>query len=170
MKATIVELLDILEKETDCYQKMRSVLADEEKSIGLAGRDRFDRVQQEKEALVARLKQLEDLRRRLVDKLAPARRVQGPALTVSELAGMLGSPDDRKLLAKASRLRSLIREVQASNSRNQQRIEQYLSFVKGSLRLLTDLLDSSPVYQKPGTRQPMTGCRPGAGRLIRGSV
>ena len=170
MKPDIDELLDILEKETDCYRKMQTVLADEEQSIGLTGRDRFDRVQQEKEALVARIGKLEIRRRQIVEHLTHAFPEHAGPVTVTRLAGELDPPDNRTLLDLARRLRSLIEDVQAKNSRNQQLIDQYLRLVKGSLRLLSNLMDSGPIYRKPGSRQPVTGCRPGAGRFIRGSV
>ena len=170
MKSKMDELLDILEKETDCYRRMQTVLADEERAIGLTGRDRFERVQLEKEALVARIGKLEGLRRRLVDQLAPCGMDSERPITVSELAGMLGPSDNQKLLDSSKHLRLLIRDVQARNRRNQLLIDQYLNLVKGSLRLLTDLIDSSPTYQKPGARQPLAGRRPGAGRFIRGNV
>ena len=170
MKPNIDELLDILEKETDCYRKMQTVLVDEEQSLGLTGRGRFDRVQQEKEALVARIGKLEIQRRQMVAHLAQALPELGKPVTVSRLAGELDPPDNRKLLDLARRLRALIEGVQAQNSRNQQLIDQYLRLVKGSLGLLSNLMDSGPIYRKPGSRQPVTGCRPGAGRFIRGSA
>jgi len=170
MKPKMDELLDILEKETGCYRKMQTVLADEEEAIGLTGRDRFERVQLEKETLVARIGKLEGLRRRLADQLAPSRMESKQPITVSELAGMLGPPDNQRLLDSAKNLRSLIGVVQAKNRRNQVLMDQYLSLVSGSLRLLTNLMDSNPTYTKPGVRQPVTGRRPGAGRFIRGSA
>jgi len=170
MKPKIDELLDILEKETDCYREMQTVLADEVRSIGLTGRDRFERVQDRKETLVGKIRKLERFRRQVVDRLAPCRQKPGKVVTVSELAGMLEPPDNQKLRVQAARLRALIGDVQTQNKRNQLLIDQNLSLVKGSLRLLTNLMDSSPTYQKPGARQPVSGCRPGTGRFIRGSV
>ena len=170
MKPNIDELLDVLKKEADCYRKMQRVLADEENAIGLTGRGRFERVQQEKEALVVRIGKLEGFRRQLVDQLTPSWMDSEKPITVSNLAGMLDPPDNQKLLDSAKSLRVLIGDVQAQNRRNQQLIDQYLSLVKGSLRLLTNLMDSGPTYRKPGSRQPVGGRRPGAGRLIRGSV
>ena len=170
MKPNINELLDILEREIDCYGQMQTVLTDEEQAIGLTGRSRFDRVQQEKETLVARIGGLERLRRQIVDRLAAALPGLDRSVSVSQLAGRLDPPDDRRLLVQAERLRALIKDVQVHNRRNQRLIDQYLRLVKGSLRLLTNLMDSEPTYQKPGARQPLAGCRPGAGRFIRGSV
>ncbi len=170
MQPKLSELLLILETETQCYQTMKVVLTDEAQSIGLTGRRRFERIQQEKEALVAKLKRLEGRRRRLVDRLAPADRRPETPLTVSQLARRIDPPGRQQLLDQANRLRQLIGEVQTSNRRNQRLIGHQLDLVNGSLRLLTNLMDSSPVYPKPGTPSPATGPRSGAGRIIRGSV
>ena len=170
MKPKIDELLAILQKETDCYRTMQTVLAKEEESIGLSGKNRFDRVQGEKEDLVAKIGKLETIRRQLVDRMASSPDDGSPSVTVSQLADRLDAPDNQRLRSQAVELRSLIAKVHVQNKRNQQLIDQYLHLVKGSLHLLTNLMDSSPTYMKPGTRQPANGCRTGNGRFIRGSV
>ena len=170
MQPNLSKLFHILEKEIDCYRRMQAVLSAEAQSIGLTGKDCFERIQPDKEGLLSQLKQLERGRRQIVKHLAASRGWQEKQLTVTQLAARLDPPDNQKLLNRANRLRELIKDVQTSNRNNQQLIGHYLNLVSGSLQLLTNLMESSPVYQKPGTHQPLTGRRPGAGRFICGSV
>ncbi|MDX2454181.1 flagellar protein FlgN [Desulfosarcina sp.] len=166
MHAKIMKLLDILDEEAACYRDMKSVLSDEEASISLARKERFDRVQLEKESLLVKIQQYEKMRVSLVDQLADAYQVDEPIVTVSKLARYLSAPYYEKLLFRANRLRSRIVEVQLKNKHNQQLIRQYLELIKGALKLLNRLIYDNSVYQKPGTRHPAMGYRGSGGRIF----
>jgi flagellar biosynthesis/type III secretory pathway chaperone len=170
MKKTIVQLIATLETETDCYRQMNQLLDDEQASITLSANSQFDRLQQEKEALVIKLQALEDNRRHLVDGFNAASSPDGQPRTVSQLAQGIEPPYDHQLLTSAKRLRSLIEAVQRKNRRNQKLINENLDLIKGALKLLSDLIDGSPVYQRPGVHHATVGFKPGGGRFVRGTV
>ncbi|MCB2147982.1 MAG: flagellar protein FlgN [Deltaproteobacteria bacterium] len=170
MNVKIIELLTLLDEETACYQSMQNVLIDEETSISLSRKEPFDRVQYEKESLVVKLQQLEEKRKTLVDQLSGAYATDGESMTVTQLAGSVKPPTSEKLMSRASRLRSIIEDVREKNRRNQLLINQNLDLVKGSLKLLTNLIIDSPVYQKPGTHQSSVGYQAPGGRFICGTV
>ncbi|MEE4112166.1 MAG: flagellar protein FlgN [Desulfobacteraceae bacterium] len=170
MNVKIIELLDILDEEAACYLEMQRVLDDEERSISLSGRERFDRVQHDKERLVAELQRHEEKRRMLVGRLSEAYRTDGIAMTISQLAQVIKPPSRQHLLDRANRLRSIIGDVHEKNRRNQLMINHHLDLINGSLKLLTHLIEDSSVYQKPGTHQPSVGYPTGGGRFICGSV
>jgi flagellar biosynthesis/type III secretory pathway chaperone len=170
MQPTITKLLTILDEETACYRDMKTLLADEEKAISLSEKDRFDQVQMEKEMLVCRLLQFEETRKGLVAQLADTYAVGRKTMTVSQLAHVVDSPSDQELLSRADRLRSIMRDVQEKNSRNRLLINHYLKLIKGSLKLLTHLIEDTSVYQKPGAHRPSGGYPIGGGRVICGTV
>ena len=163
-------LLDLLDEETACYQKMQRVLTDEESSMSLTRKERFVQVKHEKELLVAKLQRLEENRKMLVARLSEAYRTDGSAMTLSQLAQVVDPPTRQHLLDRAGRLRSIIGDVHGKNRRNQLMINQYLELIDGSLKLLTHLIEDNSVYPKPGTRQPSLGYPTGGGRFICGSV
>ncbi len=169
MNTKIVQLLAVLKQELTCYREMKTVLSDEETSISLAAREGFDQVQVEKESLVVRLQRHEEARMQLVGHLSARCAPDGKPMTVCQLARCVNPPYDQQLLDCADRLRATIGEVQETNRRNQLLINQFLGLVKGSLKMLTDLIEGSPVYTKPGTHQS-AGFRSGGGRFIRGTV
>ena len=170
MNMKILELMDILDEEAACYRDMQRVLDDEEASISLSKKERFDQIQYEKESLVVELQKLEAKRKTQVSQLSEVHGTDGQSMTVSQLAQFVKPPTRERMLARASVLRSLIGDVQDKNRRNQQMIKQFLDLIKGSLKLLTHLIEDSSVYQKPGTHQPSAGYQNGGARFICGTV
>ena len=170
MNMKIIELMDILDEEAACYRDMQRVLTEEQASISFSRKERFDQVQYEKESLVVKLQQLEEKRKTLVGQLSEAYATDGRSMTVSQLAHFVEPPTGDKLLARAGCLRSIIGDVHDRNRRNQLMINQYLDLIKGSLKLLTSLIEDNSVYQKPGTHQSAVGYQIGGGRLIRGTA
>ena len=106
----------------------------------------------------------------LIGQLSEAYLTNGKSITISQLAHFVEQPIRRRLLDRASCLRSIIGDVHEKNRHNQLMINQYLDLIKGSLKLLTNLIEDSSVYQKPGTHQPSVGYQTGGGRFICGSV
>jgi flagellar biosynthesis/type III secretory pathway chaperone len=166
----IIELMDILDEEATCYRDMQRVLTEEQASISFSRKERFDQVQYEKESLVVKLQQLEEKRKTLVGQLSEAYATDGRSMTVSQLAHFVEPPTGEKLLARAGCLRLIIGDVHDKNRRNQLMINQYLDLIKGSLKLLTSLIEDNSVYQKPGTHQSAVGYQNGGGRFICGTA
>jgi flagellar biosynthesis/type III secretory pathway chaperone len=159
-----------MDEEAACYHDLETILADEEDSISLSRKDRFDLVQLEKDALVVKLQLFEEQRKSLVDQLSDDFFSDRGPLTISQLVPFVKPPFDEKLLARADCLRTTISHVQKKNKRNQLLINQYLDLVKGSLKLLNNLIDNTSIYQRPGTSRASVGYQSGGGRLICGTV
>ncbi len=170
MNKKILKLLAILDEEVACCKDMKTILADEEESISLSGKERFHQVQLEKEALVAKIKQSEKKRQHLVNQLAEIYQVVEPIVTVSKLSQYLPAPYNEKLLLRAEQLRSHLGEVQLKNKHNQQLLRHYLDLIQGSLKLLTHMIDNNSIYRKPGSDHPSTGYRSTGGRIFCGNV
>ena len=170
MKVKIIELLDLLDEEAACYREMQRILVDEETSISLSRKEPFDQIQNEKEFLVVKLQRLEESRKILIGQLSEAYLTNGKSITISQLANFVEQPIRRRLVDRASCLRSIIGDVTEKNRHNQLMINQHLDLIKGSLKLLTSLIEDSSIYQKPGTHQTSVGYHAGGGRIICGTV
>jgi len=170
MNVKIIELLDLLDEEAACYQEMQRVLTDEEASMSFTRKEPFEQVQNEKELLVAKLQRLEESRKMLIGQLSEAYLTNGKSITISQLANLVEPPTRQHLLDRAGRLRSIIGDVNEKNRHNQLMINQYLDLINGSLKLLTNLIEDSSIYQKPGTHQTSVGYHAGGGRIICGTV
>lgn len=170
MNVTIMKLLAILDEETACYRAMQNILAEEEASITLSGKDGFDQVQIGKESLLIKIQHYEKVRKNLVDQLADAYQVDEPAMTVSKLARYIAAPDKEKLLQRAKCLRSCMADVKLKNNHNRQLIRQYLELINGSLKLLNRVIYDNSVYRRPGTGHSATGYQSSGGRFFCKSV
>ena len=106
----------------------------------------------------------------LIGQLSEAYLTNGKSMTISQLAHFVEQPIRRRLLDRASCLRSIIGDVHEKNRHNQLMINQCLDLIKGSLKLLTNLIEDRSVYLKPGTNQLSVGYPTGGGRFICGSV
>ena len=111
MNVKIIELLDLLDEEAACYREMRRILVDEETSISLSRKEPFDQVQNEKEFLVVKLQRLEESRKMLIGQLSEAYLTNGKSITISQLANFVEQPIRRRLVDRASCLRSIIGDV-----------------------------------------------------------
>ena len=170
MQTQFEALLEILKAETACYREMQNILVEEEASISLALKTNFENLQIQKETLVDSLQGFESRRKRCVDQLSARYASQGEAVTVRQLARFADPVCRRRLLESADRLRAVLGDVQTKNRRNQRMINQNLGLVKGSLRLLSQMIEGSPVYRKPGTSHGAIGFQRGGGRFVRGSA
>ena len=170
MIASLEALLVILNKETACYREMKTVLDEEADSISMMPKGRFDRIQNAKESLVLRLQRLEKKRQHLVDELGRTLTPLDPPTTVSQLASYVKSPYDSRLQTGATQLRTIMGTVQTQNRNNQLLINQYLGLIEGSIKLLSDLIDGSPIYHRPGTQPSSIGFQSGGGRILRGTI
>ncbi len=132
--------------------QMEKVLADEEASLAFSRKERFERVQLEKESLVVTIQKHATMRKCLVDQLAEVCRMREPIVTASQLVQYLPEPDNEKLLSRTNRLRSRIAAVQSKNRHNRLLIHQYLELTQGALKLLTRLIDDNPDLPKTGNR------------------
>lgn len=170
MIANLEALLAILDKETACYRELKTVLDDEADSISLMPKDRFSGIQNAKESLVVRLQHLEKERLHLVDEVGRALTPLDPPKTVSQLVRLVKSPYDSRLQTGATQLRTIMGAVQSQNQHNRLLINQYLGLIEGSIKLLSDLIDESPIYHRPGTQPSSIGFQAGGGRILRGTV
>lgn len=168
-KTKTARLVNILDDEAACYRRLEAVLADEETAMSLSGKNRFDGIQRDKQALVTKIQQVENARQRLVDRLADDLGMTQSPVTVGDLAPYLSASEGNDLLSSAERLRSVLFDVRVKNERNQQLIGQYQTLINGSLKLLTGLMDDPPVYRKPGSSAQPSGYRSGCGRIFCGT-
>lgn len=169
MRTQMDKLLRVLDEEADCYRDMKSVLIDEQASLSFLRKERFEQVQQKKEALVVKLQEHEKTRRQLVDRVAETYPVAPSALTVSNLARLLPGPDGAKLRSRADRLRSCMADVRSLNKKNQQLVCHYRDLTTGALKLLAGLMDDDSVYGKPGWNHAAGGYCSGGGRIFCGT-
>jgi flagellar biosynthesis/type III secretory pathway chaperone len=150
----LIRLLFTLEEMVKRYQKLLSVLQ-REKGLMIEGNlNDLIPCLNDKEALLAELKELEDRRLREIDPLA--RRLQMTArseegVSLRQLIGVVSLPYRGRLISCYDRLRALLSSVTEINQINGLLVGRILQQVNGLLGLLTHLSTAPQTYQATGS-------------------
>ncbi len=170
MDADIYRLITLLDEETAAYQSMETVLEEEYELSALSGRERLEAVESRKARLIARIRDLEQKRARLVGQVARRHGAENPSITVRQLGRMLPAVERDRLLSRANALRTLIDAIRTKNRRNRKLIHQYLVLIDGALKLFARVIDDDAVYSKSGDDRPSSGYRRNGGRIFCGNA
>lgn len=172
MKPNFDYLIEIMDEEISCYERMQAILSEEKQAVMHRQRDDFHRIIQEKQSLVEEIKQIEERRRHRVDKMAQELRLADDALPLkaSQLAGHLAPPMAGQLVERATVLKRLMTHVKMENNANARLFSHYLELVHGALKMLNGLVYGHSVYAKPGTGSRVTGYGGNCGKVFCGNI
>jgi flagellar biosynthesis/type III secretory pathway chaperone len=169
MDEKVTALVSIIDDVSQCYSEMQRILSEEAQSISIVDRKRFERILKKKARLVEKIKTREQIRQAAVDRLATAYQLQGNAVTLRRLARQLPPPDAEKVIASATALRRRIAAVREQNRLNRERIRRCVALIDSSLKLLTALIDSAPIYRNSGKPHLSGGYDRSGGRIFCGT-
>lgn len=105
-----------------------------------------------KEALVARVKDLEDKWMGTADKLCKNLGLEESTPRLSEIAGRFEGAQREKLMQLQSVLNLLIRRTTSINKQNDVLIQSALTHIGGAMKSIRDTLSKNSTYEKKGTR------------------
>jgi flagellar biosynthesis/type III secretory pathway chaperone len=133
MQAELNAITDSLGRELALYQELVQV-AGEEREILLTGdHDRLMGTAERKLTLCRNLAQVQESRRRLMQKLSPA---EDRALKLSDLADWLPAPERGPFRSLVARLAGLAKELGGLNQRNKSFLEEALGTVEDILGMI----------------------------------
>ncbi|BBO79822.1 hypothetical protein DSCO28_03880 [Desulfosarcina ovata subsp. sediminis] len=172
MNPKLNQLLQVMDRETDCYQDMQTLLAEEKNTASLSNHDHLLKIGQKKQTLINALKQMEGERLQLVEALAREYGIadQEQPLTASRLAGYLDPEPASRLADRARALKRLIKQVHSKNNANAKLFSYYLELTHGALKMLNDLIYGHSVYAKPGTGARVSGYGSNRGKVFCGNI
>lgn len=130
MASLIMDLIQVLEEETGCYELLRE-MADNKKDVIIKGDlpSLQDMTQHEQE-MAGQLLRLEKKRIALIGDIATVTNHDEEAMTVSQLIELLnGQPEQHKLRDVSQKLIDTVRPLQEANKTNEVLLKQSLEFV-----------------------------------------
>lgn len=133
------------------FRTLRGVLVEEKEGILSSDARRVDQANQLKEELVVRIRGLEEWRSTLWKEMGTCLRRDPASLTLSDLLVVEPVGGSLEFRASLSTLSGLLSEVQKTNADIRCLILGTLELIRGSISLLTGLLNGHGVYQKTGT-------------------
>jgi flagellar biosynthesis/type III secretory pathway chaperone len=170
MPQTLNQLLATLDDEMKGYRDMQAVLSKERDAATRSDKDQLMHVCQSKQAIVQILKQTEERRQALVERLSSQYGVKERPLTVHRLCAHMEEPYATRLKCLAGDLKTQVETVRQANEANAKLFSHALELVHGSLKLINELIYSQAVYQKPGRDHRVQGYAGDRGRVFCGSV
>ncbi len=162
----IEQLLDILNRETELYQAMSTVLNKEKDAAIQSELIALNEAEIEKENILVALGLLEGQRRKLVTRLADTLGYSAQDINLTQISQMVAEPFAGRLKRAKSELSALLEAVQAANQRNKQLFEHSRELLRGSFNLLSEFKEPNPIYYRSGTIQNTSA----AGKCVRDEI
>ena len=153
MEPMINQLLRVLERESELYRSMLTVIDQESKGAIRSDLNALTRAGEEKENILVKLRSIEEQRIRLVRETADALGYPPREFTLTMMSQLVGEPLAGRLSQAGTDLSTVLNVVKDANHRNKQLFEHSLELLRGSFNLLGELTQSDMVYYRTGNIQ-----------------
>jgi len=153
MEPMINQLLRVLERESELYRSMLTVIDQESKGAIRSDLNALTKAEEEKENILVKLRSIEQQRIRLVRETADALGYPLQDFTLTMMSQLVGEPLAGRLSQAGTDLSTVLNVVKDANHRNKQLFEHSLELLRGSFNLLGELAQSDMVYYRTGNIQ-----------------
>jgi len=141
-------VIDILEKEYDCYRDMLELSKSKKKIIVESKVAELDKIVKLEQDMIVNIGQLERKREEETAKLCRSLNLNSARVTISEMASMLLPEQKKRLEDIQDRLGKILAELKAVNDVNGQLIEQSLEYIDYSINLITGAgMETGSLYE-----------------------
>ncbi len=147
---TIITLVSVLEAEKEILDELSGILKNEHKAIISNDFNLITDSLNQKEEVVAKLKKLENERRRFCVSLSQISGVQNDELRMASLIEMAQEPYATRLKVSWDGLNNVMVRVRELGNKNMKLLGKMLDLVKNSLALLENMTGAGPVYRRTG--------------------
>ncbi len=166
MSEKAASLINVLEKTESIYHLLLPVFQQEKRVTLNSEPEKLGAIVEEKEALLAQLRQLERSRYLLLDRMASAWGVPMNELRLSTVADHLQDPQATRVRELQKSLNGLVRHIKRSNEENRRLVQHCLEIVQGTLGFFHQLVTPTDVYGASGR---MSLHNPN-GKLVSGAI
>jgi len=151
MKDPLDRLVELLEKETDLYRLLLKAVSREKEAILQSDLENLNRICKEKENTILKIQIMEEQRIANLKMLAAGTGTPSADLTLRKLIDLVDSPYRERFEAILDTWRDLIGRIRNINKHNRGLLTHSVDLVRGSLALLNNLINATPVYRRSGT-------------------
>ena len=140
--ASLMEvLIDVLEKESQEYEKLLDLSMRKTPVIVSEDLDELSKITDDEQIIVSRINNLDSQRTEAIDDIANVLNKDVSQLKIVDLIQMLAArPEEQaKLAAVYDRLRENVRNVKRTNEQNRELIEQALELVQFNMNVLQSM-------------------------------
>jgi flagellar biosynthesis/type III secretory pathway chaperone len=162
----IDQVIDLLEQSEKLYRLLLAVIQEEKKAVLGSNPKLLAEVTAEKEALLARLNQLERQRLRLVQLLSGTLNISAERLNLSILAEKSDNGHRSRIKKLAESLGGLVKRVKQANEENRALIQHCLNLTQSAFCFFQHWMMPASVYGASGR----INCGQRNGKLLSGTV
>ena len=158
------ELIDCLENMIKHYRTLLEVVRKEKEILVSAKLDELNENNKTKDALLVRIRSLENSRMKLARDLAQAVGADFDAPRLLDIANHFSGAEAERLRNLHNVLDLLVRRVSEVNRNNEILVQSALNSITGAMHAIRDTLQDKPTYAKQGVLASTPG---DAGHLVR---
>jgi len=147
---TYDSLLGLLEGEAGHYRSLLSVLEGEKKAIVESNLGDLGETGKEKEALLSKIRIIEEQRQSMIENLAESLGCSPHDLTITTLAELVEEPYSARFNSLCSDLLPLAKTVHDANDANKALLRHSVELIKSSFAFLNNLITANVVYYRSG--------------------
>ena len=153
MDLTINQLVRVLERTSEQYRSMLTVIDGESKAAVRSDLNALIQAEKEKENVLVKVRLIEEERIRLVRDIAETLGYPPRGVTITMISQLVGEPFAGRLSQAGTNLSMMLNTVKDANHRNKQLFEHSLELLRSSFNLLSELTRSDMVYYRTGNMQ-----------------
>lgn len=146
----INELINVLDQENRVYDSILKISKSKTNIIVEGKVSELENIVKLEQSLVLQMGRLEDMREKLVEKVAAQLNVKPADITISELMKHIKSDQAHKLKACQDTLNTTISELKNANDLNSKLIKNSLDFINFSINLVATVDAGSNNYGHTG--------------------
>jgi flagellar biosynthesis/type III secretory pathway chaperone len=158
------KLTHVLDDEVKVYRTLLDVVRKEREILVSAKLDDLSENNKTKEALLIRIRALENQRIHLATEVCRALSLSTEAPRLLEIAVQIGGEEGERLRNLHSVLDLLLKRIHEFNKQNESLVKSALSNITGALKAIKNTLDENPTYKKKGGKVEGTAS---SGQLVR---
>ncbi|MBN2515998.1 MAG: flagellar protein FlgN [Deltaproteobacteria bacterium] len=143
-------MITVLRREIDVYQEMCALFLCEREILVRSDAEELHENNSRKETCVLKAKMLNEVRIKLVEKIANVFGVEEQEITVSTLISHGNSRQKRELLECRSTLHALVQNAHELNERNKLLLDSSIMYVRKSIEFINQLLSPPSTYLNNG--------------------
>ena len=158
------ELVKSLDQLVTVYRHLLDIVRRENEVLVAAEMAQVPEINQAKEKLVLKIRQLDDSWQASAEKLAKQLRLENMQPTLLELAKNFEGEENTKLEQLHSVLNMLVNRISEWNKKNEVLVQAALSHITGAMDSITTTLNENPTYKNSGNMEEVN--KDAQGRLV----
>jgi hypothetical protein len=144
-------LIEILRKELEVYQELKSTIIGERKILIKPNLGEFNHTNALKENIILKARMLEEARTNIIKKIVRNLEISTKDIKLSQLVAYAGHEQRKEIEEVREELVLIAGEINALNTGNKDLLEASLTNVKSSLDFINSIMSPGSVYLQCGT-------------------